>query len=187
MQALVKSIKEGQRGFTLVEIITVVAIVAILAAIGTTTLLNHLPNMRLKSATRDIYSVMMRAKTEAIRLGENVTVLFNSPGDSFIMYLDRQPAPAGATANDDNNAVDLGETILLAATQLPSRVSYDPVVVGADGLADGVRFANNSLVFSMRGVPLGLGTVGLHATDSLGNTIRQRTVDVSIAGRINIQ
>ena len=176
-----------QRGFTLVEMMIVVSILGILAAIGTSLLLNFLPNMRLRSATRDIYSLMMQAKTEAIRRGENVTLLCNAPGDSHIMFLDRQPPPAAAAATDNNNVVDPGETVLLSTTVLPPRVTFDPAVVGADGVADGVNFTNNTAIFSMRGIPIGTGTIGLRATDSLGNTIRQRSIVVSIAGRINIQ
>lgn len=186
MRTLVMSTKTGQKGFTLVEIMIVVSILAILVTFGTIELLNYLPRMRLRSASRDIYSAMMQAKTEAIRRGESVTLLFNSPGGNYTMFLDRQPPPAGATANDDNDVVDPGETVLITATTLPPKVTFDPdPAITVDG--DGVSFASNTAVFSMRGIPIGAGTVGLRATDSLGNTIRQRNIVVSFAGRIKMQ
>lgn len=168
----------------------VVAIIGILGGIATPLLLNYLPNMRLRSAARDIYSVMMQAKTEAIRRGENVTVLFTSPGGTYTMFLDRQSPPAAIPPpTDENEVVDVGETVLLTATPLPDRVTYDPAIGGGDG----VTFGNNALIFSLRGIPtpaggaFGGGTIGIRATDSLGNTIRQRSIAVSTAGRINMQ
>ena len=182
--------KTGQAGFTLVEIIMVVAILGIIATIGTTSLMNYLPNMRLKSATRDIFSAMMQAKVEAIKRGENATILFNFAGNSYTMFLDRG---SGIIANNDNEAVDPGEIILLIATPLPDRVSFDPnLVINGNPHVDGISFVNNSLIFSPRGIPAGAaggiggGTIGLRATDAQGNSIRQRTVTVSTAGRINM-
>lgn len=178
-------------GFTLVEIIVVLVILGIIASIGGTLLLRSLPNMRANSAIRDVYSTLMRAKTEAIRRGESVTVLFDTANNSYTLFLDRRPSPAfpADPVNDDDGQVDPNETILATATTFPLRVNYDPdpVFAGADGVADGVSFAGNTCVFTMRGMPAGPGSVGLLATDSAGNIARKRSVAVSLAGRINIQ
>ncbi len=181
--------KTKQMGFTLIETMVIVALIGILAAIATPNLLNFLPNMQLRSAARDIYSSMMRAKTEAIRRGENVTLLFTSPGNTYTMFLDN--GAGGGTAG--NGVIDGAEIILVPATALPNRVSFDPAISGSDHVGDGVSFTNNALIFSPRGIPvntsgaLGMGTVGLRVMDTNGNAIRQRSIRVSSAGRVNIQ
>lgn len=168
----------------------VVVIVAILAAVGFPLLLSYLPNMRLAGAARDIYSTMMHAKVEALERGENVTILFDSPNNLYVMFLDNGNGGGGA----NNRVIDGGEITILTATPLPDRVSYDPAVGGGDG----ITLAGNALVFTPRGIPvsalappgsftLGFGTVGLRATDASGVTVRQRSVVVSSAGRIRIQ
>jgi prepilin-type N-terminal cleavage/methylation domain-containing protein len=168
--------KTRQAGFTLIELILVVMILGIIAAIGTTGLINYLPNMRLKGAARDIFSSMMQAKAEAIRRGENVTLKFYPPNDNkYEIFLD----------NGD----------LLTSTSLPVGITFGRVDLNNDGdfvdkyevnNLDGVSFVNDILVFSSRGLPVGFGSVGLQATNSAGNIMRQRSLTVSIAGRIKI-
>jgi hypothetical protein len=153
--------------------------------------------MRLRGAARDIYSAMMQTKVEAIRRGENVTLLFNSPlpggspGGFYTMFVDN--GAGGGTANDEvRNGT---EAVLIAATPLPDRVTFDPAAVDPDGNSDGVSFAANAIIFTLRGVPvhalnagaLGPGTVALRAVDSNGVTQRQRAIVASSAGRISMQ
>lgn len=156
------------------------SILAIIAAIGTTALLNHLPNMRLKSAARDIFSTMMKAKVEAIKQGGCVAVLFR-PGQNndYLMFFDN--GENGGT--DCDGTINGTEKTLQLATSLPNGVRFDPSVSG-----DGISFLNNALIFTQRGLPFGLGngTVGLLAVDSSGNAVRQRTITVSSSGRINL-
>jgi type IV fimbrial biogenesis protein FimT len=188
--------KVGQKGFTLVEMMIVVAIVGIICAVGTTLLLNYLPNMRLKSASRDIFSALLQAKTEAVQRGTNVTLRFNpplapyAPADariplnSYVIFIDN--GAGGGVADDE--IINGTEPILVAATPLPAGISLDPAISGR-----GTNFASDAVVFTSRGIPinafnggLGSGTVRLRTTDSNGNTVRQRTITVSSAGRINI-
>lgn len=199
----------SQAGFTFVEIIVVTVILAIVAAIGTTLLMNTLPNMRLKSAARDLFSVMMQAKSEAIRRGENVTVLFTPPpanllfplppANTYTVFLDRQPSPNPPSATDDNEVLDANETVLVAATPLPNRVTFDPAFGGGDGVTfAGTAAGREALVFTPRGIPvsataapgafvMGPGSVQLCTIDSAGNpTATRRTIAVSSAGRINM-
>lgn len=171
--------KSRQGGFTLVELMIVIAIIGIIAGIGGTALLSILPNMRLQSTARDIFSTMIRAKSEAIQRGENVTLHFDAAASNYSLFVDRG---SGTPANDGNQLIDPGEPVLIAATPLPVGVAFDPTVSG-----DGISFADNTLIFTQRGIPVGAGAAALRATDAAGNVIRQRTVVVSFAGRINME
>jgi prepilin-type N-terminal cleavage/methylation domain-containing protein len=200
-------IKTGQSGFTLVDLMVVIAVIGILLAIAVPNFLSWQPNMRLRSAARDIFSVMSRAKIEAIKRHANVTIRFNAQGDvnyppnTFIMFLDN--VGAGGTANDEiQNGT---EPILLALTALPANVQYGTADLNGDGDftdpgevndVDGVTFGNDHvLVFNSRGIPINtflpsalyMGTIGLRSVDGNGNVLNMRSVSVSSAGRINVQ
>jgi prepilin-type N-terminal cleavage/methylation domain-containing protein len=195
MQTLLK-----QKGFSLVELMIVVAIIAILAASGWQVLRSSQPNMRMRSAARDIYSAMTLAKTEAIRRGENVTLLFGvAPAPvSFTLFLDN--GAGGGVANNeivDGTEGTLGvNTLLVSDPSLADRVRFastqpqSAVVVAPDG----VSFANDALVFTPRGIPvhavnggLGMGGVGLRFLPVSGNPQYWRALTVSSAGRISMQ
>ena len=49
-------------GFTIIELLIVIAVLGILGAIAVPNYLSYLPNARLKSAARDLYSNMQLAK-----------------------------------------------------------------------------------------------------------------------------
>lgn len=63
-----------KKGFTLVEMLLVIAILAVLAAIGMPNLSIFILNNRVKSASFDIYSTLIYARSEAITRNGSVTV-----------------------------------------------------------------------------------------------------------------
>lgn len=178
----VAKLQQRRAGFTLVELMIVVAIIGILVGIAYPLMLSWLPNMRLRGAARDVYSVMQRAKAEAIERGMNVAIAYNTAANTYTLFVDV----------NRNRVQDAGEVSLLSSGPMPDGVAFDnrpapPLpateVKGADDIVDGVSFAGNVAAFTPRGLPVGTGTVALLAAA----TGRQRTVTVTIAGRVRMQ
>lgn len=63
-----------QRGFTVVEILLVIAIIGVLLAIAAPSFVSYTSNVKVKSASFDLYAALIFARSEAIKRRQIVTV-----------------------------------------------------------------------------------------------------------------
>ena len=75
----------NQRGLTLLELLIVMIIIAIGAVLTTPNISGWLPNYRLRSATRDVASIMRLAQLKAISSNTPYRVSFNVLNDSYVL------------------------------------------------------------------------------------------------------
>ena len=66
------------KGFTLVEMMVVIAIMAIVSAIAVPNLYSYAAGMKLRSASRDLYSTLQKTRMNAIRQNARWAVEFTS-------------------------------------------------------------------------------------------------------------
>jgi Tfp pilus assembly protein FimT len=59
----------NERGITLIEIIVVIGLIGILTGVGTVMLIQELPNIRLKEATRELFNDIQTVRMNAVRRG----------------------------------------------------------------------------------------------------------------------
>ena len=136
---------ENSKGFTIIELMIAIGIIAIIAAVAVPNIIGWLPNYRLKSAARDLYSNFQKAKMEAAKRNESVVINFNpgtfQPGGqigSYQIFVDN--GAGGGTAN--NGTRDGIEPILVQTTTMPRNVSLY--------LAN---FSGNTTGYTSRGLP----------------------------------
>lgn len=68
---------KSKAGFSLTELLIGVAIIGIMAAVAAPGFIAWLPNYRLKSAARDLYSALQNARLLAVKENTTVRVIFN--------------------------------------------------------------------------------------------------------------
>jgi prepilin-type N-terminal cleavage/methylation domain-containing protein len=75
-------LQRKESGFTLIELITVIAVFAILAGISGYSYLSGLPDRKLMAASRDLYSAINSARSMAVSMCENISIVFDTKSNA---------------------------------------------------------------------------------------------------------
>ncbi|WP_163336834.1 GspH/FimT family protein [Desulfopila sp. IMCC35008] len=129
-----KNTHKRSGGFSLIELVVIIAIIGVIAAIAVPSLLSNLPNIRLKSAARDLYSNMQKARMGAIKENTKWAIKFDSDGKSYTV------------CSSWVSSADYFTEKTVNLTEYNGDISHKP------GIAPYDQYANNTVIFNSRGV-----------------------------------
>lgn len=155
----------SQKGYTLMEMMTVLAITASLSTLGFTAFSTQIAHQHLTDAGRQVVSDLRLVRQKAIAEGIAGQVRFEPSGRKYTLP-------------------GLGERALPAQIRfgLTPEISSLPDAARPD---DGVSFGGNTLTFQPNGTIMGLGG----AVYLINNSVRNEAVSVSVitTGRVKVR
>ena len=114
-------------GFTLIELMVVLAIIATMVAVGIPNFLAYMPNARLKSAARELYSNLQLAKMGAIKHNTDWAIVFDKAGGKYQVCSGQGGDSAWSGTND------VEETVVLSDYGYGVSYGHSPATLGIDG------------------------------------------------------
>lgn len=163
------------RGFTVMELMTVIGIIAVLASIAFPNFIRWRNNSQLSRATQALYSNFQSAKIQAVRSNTFCTITFDTVAGNYTVFVD----------DDQDLTLDAGEQVIRTVnwSEYPL-VSLNTALGGGDGLI--FTNPNNAIAFAPNGFCLN-NTGSLAAgTVFLRNNNRQTRINITPAGSVSI-
>ena len=106
--------KHSHSGFTALELIIVIGIMVAMIAMSGAAINLFLPDMRLKSDARDLYSTLQQARILALKNNRPAAVFFDSITGEYSLYDD----------SGDGNWATSGDNNLVKTTSLSHGVQF---------------------------------------------------------------
>ena len=163
------------RGFTVMELMTVIGIIVVLASIALPNFIRWRNNSQLSRATQALYSNFQSAKIQAVRSNTLCTITFDTVAGNYTVFVD----------DDQDLTLDAGEQVIRTVnwSEYPL-VSLNTALGGGDGLI--FTNPNNAIAFAPNGFCLN-NTGSLAAgTVFLRNNNRQTRINITPAGSVSI-
>jgi prepilin-type N-terminal cleavage/methylation domain-containing protein len=136
-----------KNGFTFLELMVALVILAIATTIAIPSFGRWLPNYRLKSAARDVYSNMQLAKLGAVRANQSWAIRFDPGTNTYVIYSDS--GDGDWTTLGDNNPE---KTVNLASYESGVGFGHGNAGVPIGTFGDNVTYSSpdNVAVFNAR-------------------------------------
>jgi len=119
----------NQKGITLLELIVVMAIIAIGAALTTPNIGGWLPTYRLRSATRDVVSIMRVAQIKAVSNNTQYQAVFNPGNSTYVL----QYRDTGGNWVDEGSTLTLPTGVNFVTTLVGDTATFSPNSTATDG------------------------------------------------------
>jgi type IV fimbrial biogenesis protein FimT len=168
---------QSQRGFTMVELMTVVIIASILAALAVPSFREMLERRRLEGQANEFVTDLQYAKSEAVARNRNVQII---PGGNGTCYT----VAVWATAAQGGPRVGGCDCTLGANAACAAGAGNRPIELKTATLVGGATVASaNAVAFEFEPVRGALEPAGA-ASAAVSLNSRTYTVEVSALGRV---
>jgi type IV fimbrial biogenesis protein FimT len=186
LQSLAKQARK-QLGFTLTELMVTLAILAILLTIAVPSFQQTIASSRLTTATNDLYTMLVQARSDAIRQGQRMTICKSS--DSLVCDASVSWSSGLITIGDSSHSTTVatldsaaGETITFAMQAIHPSIVFIPNA----GIEDYISFTASGEPKTYTGSFTAVTIRVCSTSSALTDTTRARDLKMTAAGRIVI-